>query len=83
MTLLTTKPKNEPLNLGDRLMRRLIHFIFLAILCGIVGLIITTNIPDVLMSQDHKCIRVINTDGSAGSCKELPDRYNTVFVAYR
>ena len=39
-----------------------------------------TSTPDVIFSwETKKCVRVINADGSAGDCNNLPDRYTHIW----
>lgn len=36
-----------------------------------------TDTPDVIFShKTGKCVKVINADGSAGSCNNIPTSYN-------
>lgn len=42
--------------------------------------IVATDQPDVIFSYSSKqCVRVINADGSAGSCDHLPSKYNFIW----
>lgn len=37
--------------------------------------------PDVHVSYlTQKCVRVVNGDGTPGSCAKLPERYNRIWV---
>lgn len=39
------------------------------------------DLPEVHISYlTRECVRVVNADGSAGSCEALPDRYERVWV---
>ena len=39
-----------------------------------------TGTPDVIFSREtKKCVKVINADGSAGDCNNLPDRYTHIW----
>lgn len=39
-----------------------------------------TDMPDVIFSYSTKqCVKVINADGSEGSCDKLPNKYNHIW----
>lgn len=39
-----------------------------------------TGTPDVIFSWETKqCVKVINADGSAGDCNNLPERYTHIW----
>lgn len=42
--------------------------------------IVATDTPDVIFSYSSKqCVRVINADGTAGSCDSLPAKFNFIW----
>lgn len=42
--------------------------------------LVATDQPDVIFSYSSKqCVRVINPDGSDGSCASLPKKYNLIW----
>lgn len=42
--------------------------------------IVATDQPDVIFSySSKKCVRVINPDGSDGSCNSLPAKFNFIW----
>lgn len=42
--------------------------------------IVATDQPDVIFSySSKKCVRVINADGTAGSCNNLPAKFNFIW----
>lgn len=51
------------------------------IVIGFIAVVFkATDIPDVIFSWETKqCVKVINADGSAGDCNNLPDRYTHIW----
>lgn len=42
--------------------------------------LVATDQPDVIFSySSKKCVRVINADGTAGSCDSLPTKFNFIW----
>ena len=58
------------------------NFIFGALVAGLIifAFLQFTGTPDVIFSwETKKCVKVINADGSAGDCNNLPDRYTHIW----
>lgn len=46
----------------------------------VFALVRAIDTPDVIFSWETKqCVKVINADGSAGDCNNLPDRYTHIW----
>lgn len=53
----------------------------LSFLLPLGALLSYLRLPDVYMSHsEQKCVRVIHSDGSPGSCESLPKRYHVIWV---
>lgn len=66
---------------------RLMRYAIPAALALFLGWVLFTviggflDMPEVRKSWvTHKCVEVLNADGSSGSCDDLPARYHNVWV---
>lgn len=55
----------------------------IAICSVLMTAFVLINLPDVYMTQDYKCVKVVSVKPNNCSCDNLPEKYNTVFVANR